>query len=104
MIFILQKYLTKSIRDGFSKICSDYFDATKLVQLKIESDSWRAQLDKLKPKSGTIAEDVSQYCKLQEGDAVLLAIGHRMDAVSIKSGFSLSLLMINCFLLMCNYD
>ncbi|XP_011170496.1 aspartate--tRNA ligase, mitochondrial [Solenopsis invicta] len=77
------KYLTKSIRDGLSKIRSDYFSATKLIQLKIENDSWRTQLDKLKPKSGAIAEDLSQYCKLQEGDAVLLAIGRRMDALKL---------------------
>ncbi|KYM92890.1 Aspartyl-tRNA synthetase, mitochondrial [Atta colombica] len=76
------KYLTKSIRDELSKIRSNYF-ATKLVQLKIESNSWKTQLDKLKLKSGIVTKDVSQYCKLQEGDAVLLAIGHRMDALKL---------------------
>ncbi|XP_012540759.2 aspartate--tRNA ligase, mitochondrial isoform X2 [Monomorium pharaonis] len=77
------KYLTKSIRDELSKIRSDYFGATKLVQLKIEGNSWRTQLDKLKSKSGAIAENILQYCKLQEGDAILLAIGHRMDALKL---------------------
>ncbi|KAL0125095.1 hypothetical protein PUN28_004324 [Cardiocondyla obscurior] len=77
------KYLTKSVREGLSKIRSDYFGITKLVQLKIENDLWKAQLDKLKPKSPTVAEDISQYCKLQEGDAVLLAIGHQTDALKL---------------------
>ncbi|KAG5314272.1 SYDM protein, partial [Acromyrmex insinuator] len=77
------KYLTKSIRDELSKIRNDYFGTTKLVQLKNESNSWKTQLDKLKLKSGIIAKDVSQYCKLQEGDAVLLAIGYRMDALKL---------------------
>lgn len=77
------KHLTKSIREKFSKIRNDYFRTTKLVQLKIESNSWRTQLDRLNPKSATIAEDISQYCKLQEEDAVLLAIGYRMDALEL---------------------
>lgn len=77
------KYLTKSVRDELSKIRGDYFAATKMVQLKVESDSWRKRLDQLQLKSGATAEDVSQYCKLQEGDAVLLAIGRRIDALKL---------------------
>ncbi|XP_018398053.1 PREDICTED: aspartate--tRNA ligase, mitochondrial [Cyphomyrmex costatus] len=77
------KYLTKSIKNELSKIRNDYFGITKLVQLKIENNSWSTQLDKLKLKSGIIAEDISRYCKLQEGDVVLLAIGYRMDALKL---------------------
>ncbi|XP_011881574.1 PREDICTED: aspartate--tRNA ligase, mitochondrial-like [Vollenhovia emeryi] len=77
------KYLTKSVKEGLSKIRGDYFGTTKLVQLKVESNSWRAGLDKLKLKSGVTVEDISQCCKLQEGDAVLLAIGHRMDTLKL---------------------
>ncbi|CAL1674924.1 unnamed protein product [Lasius platythorax] len=74
------KYLTKSIRNEFSKICNDYVN-TKLVQLKIENNLWRAQLDELFSKN--VAEDISQYCKLQEGDAILLAIGRQIDALKL---------------------
>lgn len=75
-----QKRLTKSVRDELVKTRDDYFTATKLVALKIESNSWRAQLEKLFSKS--VTEDIAQFCKLQEGDAVLLTIGHHVDAVS----------------------
>lgn len=81
--------MTKSVRNEFSKIRNDYFDTTKLIQLKIENNLWRTQLDELFSKKG--AEDISQYCKLQEGDAVLLAIGHEINAVSTnKFGFFLN--------------
>lgn len=50
---------------------------------------WRAQLDELFSKN--VAEDILQYCQLQEGDAVLLAIGQQIDAVSIKKLDSLFL-------------
>ena len=101
--------MTKSVREGLSRIRSDNFDTTKLVQLKIESNSWRTELDKLRLKAGITAKDISQYCKLQKGDAVLLTIGNQMDAVSIKSEFSFSPLMIMNFFLyyitiiLCNY-
>ncbi|XP_012217888.2 aspartate--tRNA ligase, mitochondrial [Linepithema humile] len=75
------KHLTKSIRDNFSKIRNDYFDTTKLIQFKIESNSWRAQLNKVFPQN--VVENISQYCKLQEGDAVLLTIGRRFDALQL---------------------
>lgn len=77
---MLQEDFTKSVRESLSKIRQDYFSDTKLVQLKIEGDSWRAQLAKLFSKS--IAASISQQCKLKQGDVVLLAIGHRLDAVS----------------------
>jgi len=75
--------LTKSVRNKFSKIRDDYFNTTKLIQLKIENNLWRAHLDEL--FSRNVAEDILQYCQLQKGDAVLLAIGQQIDAVSIKS-------------------
>lgn len=75
------KYLTKSIRNEFFKIRNDYFNTTRLVQLKVENNLWRTQLDELFSKN--VAEDISQYCKLQEGDAVLLAIGHQIDALKL---------------------
>lgn len=80
IIFILQKYLTKSMKDSFSKIRNDYFDTTKLIQLKIESNSWREQLNKV--FSQNVVENISQYCKLQEGDMILLTIGRRFNAVN----------------------
>lgn len=49
------------------------------MQLKIESNLWKAQLDKV--FSRNVAENISQYCKFQEGDTILLTIGHRDDAV-----------------------
>lgn len=48
--------------------------------MKIENNSWRTQLDKIFSKN--VAEAISQYCKLQQGDAMLLAIGRRTDTVS----------------------
>ncbi|KAL6444713.1 hypothetical protein ACFW04_002052 [Cataglyphis niger] len=75
------KYLTKSVRNEFSKIRNDYFNTTKLIQLKIENNLWRTQLDELFSEKG--AEDISQYCKLQEGDVVLLAIGHEINALKL---------------------
>lgn len=74
------KYLTKSIKNDFSKIRNDYVSTAKLVQLKIENN-WRTQLDELFSKN--VAEDILQYCKLQEGDAILLAIGRQMDALKL---------------------
>ncbi|XP_011348257.2 aspartate--tRNA ligase, mitochondrial isoform X2 [Ooceraea biroi] len=76
-----QKYFTKSVRDEFSKIHSDYFDGTKLIQLKVEGDSWRTQLAKL--FSSEVAENISRRCKLQQGDAVLLTVGSRIDALKL---------------------
>ncbi|EZA48320.1 Aspartyl-tRNA synthetase, mitochondrial [Ooceraea biroi] len=76
------KYFTKSVRDEFSKIHSDYFDGTKLIQLKVEGDSWRTQLAKL--FSSEVAENISRRCKLQQGDAVLLTVGSRIDAGNNK--------------------
>ncbi|XP_070156119.1 aspartate--tRNA ligase, mitochondrial [Polyergus mexicanus] len=75
------KYLTKSIRNEFSKIRDDYFNTTKLIQLKIENNLWRVQLDELFSKN--VTEDISQYCKLQEGDAILLAIGYEINALKL---------------------
>ncbi|KAH0948859.1 hypothetical protein HN011_000201 [Eciton burchellii] len=75
------KYFTKSVRDEFSKIHNDYFSSTKLIQLKIESDSWRTQLVKL--FSSNTAENISQHCKLQQGDVALLTIGPRIDALKL---------------------
>ncbi|GAB1869573.1 Aspartyl-tRNA synthetase, mitochondrial [Camponotus japonicus] len=75
------KYLTKSVRNKFSKIRDDYFNTTKLIQLKIENNLWRAHLDEL--FSRNVAEDILQYCQLQKGDAVLLAIGQQIDALKI---------------------
>lgn len=57
--------------------------------MKIENNLWRAQLDELFSKN--VAEAILQYCQLQEGDVVLLAIGQQIDAVSIKSLDSLFL-------------
>lgn len=64
------------------KIRDDYFTTTKLIVLKVESNSWKAQLEKL--FSENVTEDIVQFCKLQEGDAVLLVIGHHIDAVSLN--------------------
>jgi len=55
--------------------------------LKIENDLWTTQLIKL--FSSNIAENISQHCKLQQGDVVLLAIGPRIDAVNIRFLFVL---------------
>lgn len=75
------KYLTKHTKNELLKIQSDYFNAIKLVLLKIEGDSWRPKLDKI--FSNIIVGDILHYCKLLEGDAVLLAIGHRIDALKL---------------------
>lgn len=75
------KYLTKSVRDELSKIHNNYFNTTKLVPMKIENNSWRTQLDKIFSKN--VAEAISQYCKLQQGDAMLLAIGRRTDTLEL---------------------
>jgi len=55
--------------------------------LKIERDSWKTQLAKL--FSSNTVENISQHCKLQEGDVALLTIGPRIDAVSITFPFVL---------------
>ncbi|XP_014472835.1 PREDICTED: aspartate--tRNA ligase, mitochondrial [Dinoponera quadriceps] len=75
------KRLTKSVRDELLKMRDVKFSAAKLVLLKTESNSWRGQLEKLFSKNAT--EDIVQFCELQEGDAVLLAIGHHIDALKL---------------------
>ncbi|XP_032687271.1 aspartate--tRNA ligase, mitochondrial isoform X2 [Odontomachus brunneus] len=75
------KGLTRSVRDELSKIRDKYFTTTRFVALKIENNSWRTQLEKLFSRS--ITENIEQFCKLQEGDAVLLAIGHHIDALEL---------------------
>lgn len=94
--------MTNSIRNKFSKIRNDYFNTTKLIQLKIENNLWRAQLDELFSKN--VAEDILQYCQLQEGDVVLLAIGQQIDAVSIKSLIFSFLVIIKCIIISFNYN
>ncbi|XP_011149840.1 aspartate--tRNA ligase, mitochondrial isoform X3 [Harpegnathos saltator] len=75
------KWLTKSVRDKLSKIRDDYFTTTKLVALKIENNSGRAQLEKIFSKN--ITENIVQFCKLQEEDVILLAVGHYDDALKL---------------------
>ncbi|XP_025152367.1 aspartate--tRNA ligase, mitochondrial isoform X2 [Harpegnathos saltator] len=77
------KWLTKSVRDKLSKIRDDYFTTTKLVALKIENNSGRAQLEKIFSKN--ITENIVQFCKLQEEDVILLAVGHYDDAEKLES-------------------
>lgn len=84
--------MTKSVKDNIRNIRDGNFNTTKLYQLKIDSNSWKIQLDKLFSKN--ITESISQYLKLQEGDAVFLAIGNQNDAVSIKVQFLIILNMV----------
>lgn len=75
---IFQKYFTRSIKENFNDIKNKYFPTTKLFQLKIDSNSWKLQLERL--FSTTVAENVMQALNLNIGDMLFLTVGSKIDA------------------------
>ncbi|KAK2587580.1 hypothetical protein KPH14_003708 [Odynerus spinipes] len=71
------EYLTRSVKEQFSDIKNKYFPTTKLYQLKMSSNSWKLQLEKL--FSMTVAENMIKVLNLNIGDILFLTVGPKVD-------------------------
>lgn len=78
--FLSQEFLTNAVKAQFNDIRDKNFKDVKLMQIKIQDDSWPEKVEKF----GVDISGINQKLSVNKTDALFLASGNKNNVVSIE--------------------